>query len=166
MSVCLFLAPLSFSCIHPIWCAVSTQAQTQSATNDCFIDEARVYSLTQARNNYRPNQLERGEKKTKKSKEPVGEDLSYIYSELNHTLGYMMLYLTEVQVLCSHGSTKLIYFCSVDQEDLFDNKSSVWWNSCKIEKFLQNCFFFILSHARIKAPPTLSDCQLFSHLRP
>lgn len=65
----------SSSCIHPIRCAVSTQAKTQSASNDCFIDEARVYSLAQACNNYRPNQL----KNTAKAEEPVGEDLSYIY---------------------------------------------------------------------------------------
>lgn len=83
-------------CIHPIQCAVSTQAQTQSASNDCFIDEARVYSLTQACNNYGPNQLEReGEDKKKQKKqnseeasdgEALGEDLSYIYSGLNNAL--------------------------------------------------------------------------------
>lgn len=43
----------SSSCLH-------LNAQTQSTSNDCFIDEARVYSFTQACNLHRPNQLQSG----------------------------------------------------------------------------------------------------------
>lgn len=64
-----------------IQCAVGTQTQTQSASNDCFIDEARVYSLTQACNNYRPNQLERGWEKTlNKPKESHRETIWAVFS--------------------------------------------------------------------------------------
>lgn len=73
---------LLFLSTHPIQCAVSTQAQTQSASNDCFIDEARVYSLTQACNNYKPNQLERRE--NARDGDPAGEYPSYINCGLNN----------------------------------------------------------------------------------
>lgn len=80
----------SSSSTHPIQCAVSTQAQTQSASNDCFIDEARVYSLTQACNNYKPNQLERGE--NARDGDPVGEYPSYINCGLNNgELGRLLI---------------------------------------------------------------------------
>lgn len=57
------LSSLLLFSIHPIQCSVGIQAQTQSATNDCFIDEAGSYSLTQACNNYSPNELKKSWRK-------------------------------------------------------------------------------------------------------
>lgn len=57
------------------------KTQTQSASNDCFIDEARVHSLTQACNIHRPNQLQSGGEEPERWLE---EDPGNIYCKLNN----------------------------------------------------------------------------------
>jgi len=103
--------------MRPIQCAVSTQAQTQSASNDCFIDEARGYSLTQACNNYRPNQLEKGEKGTEQARngEPLGEDLSYIYFQQDNTV---LNHCGLGKVLPIHNTANVLYLHGVFQVGL------------------------------------------------
>lgn len=135
---------------RPFRYAVSTQAQTQSASNDCFIDEARVYSLTRACNNYRPNQLERGKEKHWESRGAGGRrsELQLLwptqYSQLNNSE------FGRVSSPCSlQPQRRKVIYSSVHQVDLLYNQYDE--TDARYSNILLNCFSLIFCRAYIKA---------------
>lgn len=84
----LSIAVFSLPCSFPLFAQSNVlwvhKPQTQSATNDWFIDEAGSYSLTQACNNYSPNDLKKREEKHGANQKlgPPGDGWNYVYSLL------------------------------------------------------------------------------------
>ena len=71
----------SYPLLLPLLLLLRPTAQTQSASNGCFIDEARVYSLARACSIHRPNQLQSGGEELERWLEEAPNN---IYCKLNH----------------------------------------------------------------------------------